>query len=63
MKLSYLRSMVDDLLCDGSIGLLDDFVDMLRSLNGVWLVVNPLELLKGTSLHLNTTNELAGLFL
>lgn len=44
---------VDDLLRDLSVGLDNHLLDLLRSLDGLGLVVNPLELLEGTALGLN----------
>jgi hypothetical protein len=46
--------VVDDLLGDGSVGLLDDLVDLLGGLDGVGLLVDPVELLEGTALSLDT---------
>jgi hypothetical protein len=51
--------MLDNLLADGAVGLQHDLVDPLRGLDGVGLVVDPLELLKSAALGLDAGNGLA----
>lgn len=50
---SHLGRGIDDLLRDLSVGLNDHLLDLLRSLDGLGLVIHPLELLEGSALGLD----------
>ena len=56
-----LRGVVDDLLSDDAVGLLHNSVEMLRCLDWARLVVDPLELLEGTALRLDTSGTFSKL--